>query len=884
MEYYRQDINDLYSKFNSSEKGLTKKRAKIALAHYGKNELKQTKKVLPLHIFLNQFKSFIIYILIFAFIISLVLGFIHDNPQEKFDSFVDAGVIFAILIINAILGFVQEYKAEKSIEALNKLAGLKAKVIREGMPMTIDAINLVPGDIIILETGDKISADARIVETLSLETQESTLTGESLPVKKVVGTISKEVEISDMHNMLFSGTIVTKGKAKALVCSTGMKTQIGKIAKLIDEQEQGFTPLQIKLQKLGKGLGIMVLLIAIIIFITGVLKGEGVEKMFMAAIALAVAAVPEGLPAVVTISLALGVQRMIKRNALVRKLPSVETLGSTNVICTDKTGTLTKNEMTVKKIFVNSEVVEVTGAGYEINGKFSKDPKQFEMLLKCGALCNDAMLNHTVIGDPTEGALIVSAAKGGIIKKELVKDSLRVNELPFDSERKMMSVVYKSETEKMMYTKGASENVLKCCTHILINGYIEKLDNKLRDEIIEQNHKFAKEALRVLGFAYKQVDGAEIKEDGLIFLGLQAMMDPPRPEAKVAIQKCNSAGIRVIMITGDHQETALAIAKELGIVGKSVTGKEIEKMDLDKQVDEIGVYARVNPEHKFKIVKALQNKGYVVAMTGDGVNDAPALKKAEIGIAMGKSGTDVAKEASEMILTDDNFASIVNAVEEGRGVYDNIKHYVHYTLSSNISEVFVIFLAILIGWPLPLTAIQILWVNLLTDGLPAVALVGSKADKDIMTHKPRPKTQPIITKYNVVTMLSIAVVMTVATLSMFNKYKPIENLRYAQTITFTVLIITQMFNALNASSEIESVFKKGLFSNIYLILAIGLSVLMQVIIIYVPYFNTIFKIVPITLMDWMYIVSISLSVLIVGETIKLIRRKYLKDSVLSINE
>ncbi len=877
MRYYQAEIKELYKKFNSSVKGLSNKRAKIALAHFGKNEIKRTKKISPIKIFLSQFNSFIVYILIGAFLISLALGFMHETPQEKFDSYIDAGVIFAILIINAVLGFFQEFRAEKSIEALKKLASLQAFVKREGVTKKIDAALLVPGDIIILETGEKVPADARLIETHSLEAQEAALTGESLPVIKDEKIIKRKTEIADQKNMVFSGTILTKGRGKAIVCATGRHTQIGKIAKLIEEQKATETPLQHKLEQLGKWLGLMVLLIVFIVFSVGVLKGVNIEQMFMAAIALAVAAVPEGLAAVVTISLALGIQRMIRKNALVRKLPSVETLGSTTVICSDKTGTLTKNEMTVKKIFTNNEVIDVSGTGYEIKGKFSKNPKDFELLLKCGVMCNDAIVHDTVIGDPTEGALIISAAKANLRKKQLLRKNPRIHEIPFDSERKMMSTIHKEGKRRTIYTKGAPENVLKKCTHIMIKGYVEELNKEKRDKILEQNQKFAHQALRVLGFAYKKLSHKHAEEKGLIFLGLQAMIDPPRQEDKLAIKQCRKAGIKVVMITGDHKETAVAIAKELGIRGKAITGEEITSIkNLKEHVQEIGVYARVNPEHKLKIVKALQAKGHVVAMTGDGVNDAPALKKAEIGIAMGITGTDVAKEASEMILTDDNFSSIVNAVEEGRGIYNNIKNYVKYTLSSNLSEVMVIFLAILFNWPLPLTAIQILWINLLTDGLPAVALVSNKADKNIMRFKPRPKKEPIITNYDKWVMIGIAIVMTIASLGMFYKYTPDFNIHYAQTIVFTVLIITQMFNALNASSETESVFKKGLLSNIYLILAISLSIGMQVAIIYVPVLAKLFKVVPLTGMDWLYITIVSSSILILGESVKLIRRKNLK--------
>ncbi len=837
MKDYQIELPELYKKFNSSPKGLNNNRAKIALGHYGRNELVKTKQISALTIFLNQFKSFIIYILLAAFFISLALGYIHQDPQDKFDSYVDAGVIFAILIVNAILGFLQEYKAEKSIEALKKLTGLKAKVIRNGITHEIDAALLVPGDIIVLETGEKVPADARMIEIYALETQEAVLTGESTPVSKTLSTIKSEVDVVDRKNMIFSGTIITRGRGKALVCSTGMKTQIGKIAKLIQEQEPEMTPLQMKLQQLGTRIGILVLAVAAIVFLTGWLKGAGVEEIAMSAIALAVAAVPEGLPAVVTISLALGVQRMIKKNALIRKLHSVETLGSTTVICSDKTGTLTKNEMTVRKIFANNELIEVSGAGYDQYGKFSKDPKQFELLLKCGALCNDAILNDTLIGDPTEGALIVSAAKAGLVKKKLEDDNPRLDENPFDSERKMMSTTHRADKIRTMYTKGAPERVLNCCKSILINGRIEVLDAKIKETILQENEKLANEALRVLGFAYKELD-CDTKEEDLIFLGLQAMIDPPREEVKLAIKKCRSAGIKVVMITGDHKDTAVAIANELGIHGKAITGAELDKItNLESVVDDIAVYARVNPEHKFKIVTALQARGHVVAMTGDGVNDAPALKKAEIGIAMGITGTDVAKEASGMILVDDNFASIVNAVEEGRGTYDNIRKYFAFLISGNTAEVLIVFLGLIFGLPLPLTAKQILLINLVTDGLPAVALSADPFEPNAMSRKPRRQDEPIYTKMNAF-ILYYPIVLTITALSVFSVYYFGENsLLRAQTAAFIIIGMFELYQAFTCRSIIYPLLKIGVFKNKYLILAAASSFALIASLVLIPSFG-----------------------------------------------
>ncbi len=881
MKFYQSNIESLYKKFQSSSEGISNKRAKIALAHYGKNEIKRTKQTSPLKIFLSQFNSFIVYILIGAFLISLILAFLYENQTDKFDSYVDAAVIGIILLLNAILGFFQEYKAEKSIEALKKLTGLQANVLREGIATKIDASLLVPGDVILLETGEKIPADSRIMEAISLEAQEGTLTGESTPVKKISETLKTDLEIADQKNMIFSGTILTRGRGKAIVCATGKSTQIGKIAQLIENQEITRTPLQDKLKQLGKWMGILVLAVVAIVFIIGVLKGTPLEEMFITAIALAVAAVPEGLAAVVTISLALGVQRMIKKNVLIRKLPSVETLGSTTVICSDKTGTLTKNEMTVQKIYANNEEIDVTGIGYDQDGKFSSNPENFKLLLKCGVLCNDAILNGGVLGDPTEGALIVSAAKAGIIKSKLDKKYARISEIPFDSERKMMSTTHKENGKDIMYTKGAPENVVNKCSRIMVNGDIRKLTGDDRLNIEKHNKHFANKALRVLGFAFKEVNGNYNEED-LIFIGLQAMIDPPREEVKIAIEKCKKAGIKVVMITGDHIDTAIAIARELNIEGKAVTGMDLENTaNLEKEVEHIGVYARVNPEHKFRIVKALQTHGHVVAMTGDGVNDAPALKRAEIGIAMGIAGTDVAKEASEMILTDDNFNSIVNAVEEGRGIYNNIKKFVFYLVSSNLGEVLTIFLAMIIGFYdetgriiVPLVAVQILWINLLTDGLPALALGIDEPDSNIMEKKPRSKNEHLMTTYNIITMTSIALLMMIITLTIFNKSNPSINAKYAQTMAFTTLMMLQMFNVLNSTSENESIFKKGIFSNRWLWVAIICSISLQLAIIYIPIMAKLFKVVKLTFNDWIFITLASSSVLVLAEIIKLIMRKH----------
>jgi len=856
-------IEVVFKELNTRKEGLAEKEAEARLKKYGYNEIKEAKKISPIKIFLQQFNSAVVYILIAALIISLFIG-------ER----IDAIVIGVILILNALFGFYQEYRAEKSIEALKKLASLKATVIRQGKEKEIDAKLLVPGDIIKLTEGDKIPADSRVFELANLQTQEATLTGESTPVKKELKILPEKTVLADRINMIFSGTIITSGKGKAIVTGTGMSSEFGKIAKLIEETEPEKTPLQKKLNQLGKWLGILTVIVSVIVFLGGILKGGDITEFFIIAVALAVAAIPEGLPAVVTIGLSIGSRRMVKRNALIRKLPSVETLGSTTVICSDKTGTLTKNEMTVKKIYTNGKIIDATGSGYDKKGEFlfndkKIDTKEIELLLKIGALNNDASLTDgNVIGDPTEASLIVSAAKAGLKKEDLEKKHKRIDEIPFSSERKIMTTIHNFNSERLAFVKGAPEVVLKLCNSIYENGKIKKLTEKKKQEILQINQEFGNNALRVLGFAFKTVMSKDRIEKNLTFVGLQGMIDPPREEVKEAIRKCNKAGIKVIMITGDHEITARAIGKEIGLEGKSMTGQELEKIkDLEKIVEDIVIYARVNPEHKIKIVDALKKKGHIVAMTGDGVNDAPALKKADIGIGMGITGTDVSKEASDMILTDDNFTSIVNAVEEGRGIYDNIKKFVEYLLSSNLGEILTLFIAIMLGFPLPLIAIMILWINLVTDGLPALALSVDPSDPNIMERKPRNPKEKIISNPIIVRMFIVGITMMIGTLVVFKIYNPEQNLVYAQTMAFSTLMLYQMFNVLNCRSESNSLFKIGIFTNMKLWGAILISILMQILVIHSP-LSTFFKTVPLTLMDWVYVVLVSSTVLIVVEIYK----------------
>ncbi len=880
-EWYSKSIEETLSLLTTKPEGLSKTEAVERIKQYGYNEIREAKRINPIIIFLRQFKSLLVYILLGAVIISFFLK-----------EYVDAYVVLGILLFNAIFGFIQEYRAEKSIAALKKLASLKAKVMRENTIHEIDARELVPGDIILLEEGDKIPADARVIESIHLKTQEAALTGESNSVQKETKEIEKAIALGDQKNIVFAGTVITSGRGKAVVTMTGMETQIGKIAKLIEEAEEIATPLQKSLDKIGKILGIGTILVCLLIFGLAVFKGEALLPAFLAAVALAVAAVPEGLPAVITITLAVGVQRMIKKNALIRKLPSVETLGCTTVICTDKTGTLTKNEMTVRQIYANGKAIEVTGIGYKTEGDFfihgqKIDPKEVSFILKIGTLNNNAALdNEKVIGDPTEGCLLVSAAKAGLQRETLQKEEPRVEEIIFDSQRKRMSTIHTVGTKTVMYTKGAPDIVLHLCAKILMNGKVRTMTEKDKKKIIEANKNFSSCALRVLAFAYKEFSTkktnntkgsngqqyTEADEKDLIFVGLQGMIDPPRQEAKEAILRCKNAGIRVIMITGDHEDTAKAIGAELGLGTRVMNGKELEtRANLDDVIEHIDIYARVNPEHKLKIVEALQKSGHVVAMTGDGVNDAPALKKADIGIAMGITGTDVSKEASAMILTDDNFTSIVNAVEEGRGIYGNIKKYFGFLLSGNISEVLIVFLITLFGFPLPLIATQILLINLVTDGFPALALSIDPYEPELMKQKPRKRNEKLyrgLAPY----LVYYPIIMTIAAVSVFSYFFLHEgNLIKAQTMTFLLISVFELFQAFSCRSTIHHAHHVGLFRNPYLLLAIGASSLVLAMVIYVPSLQPLFGTVALSWMEVATIVVISFSGYVVIETTKAIR-------------
>ena len=820
---------------DTMKKGLSESEARKRLLEYGENEIAETKES-NFIIFLRQFKSPLIIILIAACIVSFFIGEI-----------LDAVVIIGIVILNSVIGFQQERKAEKAIEALKKLTAPEAVVMRDGKIKTIPASKLVPGDIILLDSGKKISADCKITKSKNLEVDESMLTGESVPVRKADG------------DKIFSGTIVTYGHCEAIVTETGMNTEIGKISKMVETQKK--TILQQRLDILSKQLGIIVIGICAIIFIIGFLRNIGLLEIFLISIALAVAAIPEGLPVITTITLALGVQRMAKKNAIVRRLPSVETLGCTTIICTDKTGTLTQNKMILKAFYTNNHLVKIQNIK-EIDKLYENTRDNIRLLLKVGALCNDSNIETiedkiNIIGNPMEGELKISANELGINFGEE-----RINELPFDSKRKCMTTIHKVNNKIFACTKGAPEVILEKCKFILKNGKVNKLIDK--KEILDANQSLA-EGMRVIGFAYRKLKNYDEKVDiekdiekNMVFIGLAAFIDPPRPEVKQAIEDCRRAGIKVVMITGDQKNTAIHIGKELGLYveGDSVlTGEEINKYN-DKEFSEIienvSIYARVFPEHKMRIIDTLKKKNYITAMIGDGVNDAPALRKSDIGVSVG-SGTDVAKESSDIVLADNNFATIVHAVEEGRGIYDNIKKSINFLLSTNIAEILVILFSLVIGLPTPLLPIQILWINMVTDSLPALAL-GIDPFGDMMSKKPRDKKEKILTQKSLRFIGIVGCAVAIITLGLF--YNAVSNLNHARTIAFTSMVVLEMVVALILSNFFKNNGNGKMF-NKKLILAIAIAIVLQIAIIYLPFFNSVFSTVALTLADWALIAIIS---------------------------
>jgi Ca2+-transporting ATPase len=842
---------------------------------------------------LSQFQDFLVLILIGASLVSALIGEVTDSV-----------VIILIVVLNATLGVVQEFKANKALEALKKMAAPEAKVIRDGKIIEIPARELVPGDLVILEAGNYVPADLRLVESVNLKIEEASLTGESVPVEKNAEIVfNNDVPLGDRSNSAFMSTVVTYGRGKGIVVETGMNTEIGLIAEMLESYEEESTPLQKKLAELGKILGIASLAICGIVFILGLIRGVPILEMFMTAVSLAVAAIPEGLPAIVTIVLALGMQRMVKRHSIIKKLHAVETLGSTTVICSDKTGTLTQNEMTAQKVFVNGNVYSISGEGYKTQGEFTLNGKTIDpladpdlkMLLTIGALCNDAKLEESgsdgdktcrIIGDPTEGCLVVGAAKACMCLEELNKSRPRLQEIPFDSDRKRMTTFHPYEDGYIACIKGAPDVMLNLSNRILKNGEILDLTEADREQILEINHEMASQALRVLAFAFKLENELpkdpkpeEVEKD-MIFVGLVGMIDPARPEAKEAIEICKQAGIRPVMITGDYKDTAEAIARDLGMLdetSKVLTGTDLDAMSDEELVavaDQVSVYARVSPVHKLRIVEAIKQNNHIVAMTGDGVNDAPALKKADIGVAMGITGTDVAKETADMILTDDNFASIVAAVEEGRVIYANIRKFIFFLLSCNIAEILIIFVAMLVGLPIPLKPIQLLWLNLLTDAFPALALGMEAKEPDIMEKPPRNPNEPIMDHRMKVQIAIQSIFMTMAVLGVFTfALNTSSNLQVAQTYAFATLIFSELLRAYTSRSETLSVFKIGVFSNKYMVGGTFISFLLLLLVIYVPALREIFDTVKLSIYDWDIIVLFGMIPFIAAEVSKIFLRK-----------
>ena len=888
ISWWEPDIEEIARKLGADTGvGISHEEAKKRLLEFGPNQLEEKKGPSALSIFLEQFSDFIIWVLIGA---ALVSGFLKE--------WIDAAAIIGIVIINAILGFIQEYRAEKSLAALKKLTSPTSKVMRGGERVVVPSSQIVSGDVIELEAGDNVPGDSRLFWiTGNFTVNEASLTGESTPVSKGTDVLAgADIGLADRANMVFMGTSIAYGKAKALVVETGMNTELGKIAGMIEGINSLDTPLQRKLEEFGKWIVYLCFALVGLVFVLGLWRGGKLIDMFLTAVSLAVAAIPEGLPAVVTIALALGVQRMAKRHALIRKLPSVETLGSATVICSDKTGTLTKNEMTVKTVATVSYPFEVTGIGYDKNGEFLIDNKSFDIgnypdlkkCLVCGCLCNGAEFvpaEKRIIGDPTEAAILVSAAKAGFDKKYLEKEYEFVEEIPFDSERKMMTMARRHNGKNFIFVKGAPDVLLSNCTSVEDRGLARLMTESDIKKINSINNDLALKAMRVLAVAYRELDclpskleAADLERD-LIFSGLIAMIDPARPEVKEAIEKCKAAGIRTVMITGDHKNTAIAIAKELGFFNedsKALSGEELDRIsdaELSEIVGKVTVYGRVSPEHKLRIVRRLRHHGEIVAMTGDGVNDAPAVKEADIGVAMGITGTDVTKEVSDMVITDDNFASIVAAVEEGRGIYDNIKKFIHYLLSCNAGEILVMLVSTLMGLPVPLLPVQILWVNLITDGLPALALGVDPVNPDVMRRPPRSPDEKVVTRKRAVLMLVQGVFIAACSLLAFCFVLEKEGLGRARTAAFVVLSCTQLFHAFNCRSMSESIFKLGIFTNKKLVAAALISFFLQMVVVYIPFLQVIFKTQALGVFDWLLVVMISSLPLWAMEIAKLINKK-----------
>ncbi len=889
--FYQMQVDELFHTLGSDKNGLSLEEVNKRQQKFGKNEIQKEKKQPLIFLFFKQFKDFLTYLLLAATLISLILG-----------EYIEAGAMIGIALLSATLGFIQDYKANQAISALQKMSAPTARVVRGGKEFRIAAKDLVPGDIVILEAGDIVPADCRIIESYDLEIDEASLTGESIPSKKESREISKIVPVPDQHNMAFMSCPVTHGKAKCIVVSIGMQTEIGKIAESIQSAEETPVPLQVKFKKMAKQIGYAVMILVGLVFILTILRSQAenitaeIPELLVFALSLAVAAIPNSLPAIVTISLALGAKVLAKKKMIIKRLHSTESLGSATIICTDKTGTLTKNQMTVKRIFFEGKTIDVSGNGYDPVGEFTLegkkyDPKNAELLFRIGYLCNNAKLvqeegKFSIVGDPTEGSLIVLGQKAKL-QSNFETHFKFVKELPFDSERKMMSVVFENlkHNKREAYVKGAPDILLERCNRMYENGKIRKITPKDITQIQLINQQYASDAQRVLALAYKEVKVqkdykiTEI-EKNLVFVGLVGMIDPPREEVKEAVKKCKNAGIQVMMITGDHSITAMAVAKEIGLYEDNdlvISGSDLDKMsesELERNIDRIRILARALPIQKLRIVNALQKKNHIVAMTGDGVNDAPALKQADIGIAMGITGTEVAKEVSNAILVDDNFATIVNAVSEGRNIYDKIIKSTRYLLSCNAGEIIIVLISILFSLPLPMLPLQLLLMNLVTDGLPALALGTEPGDKNIMSKPPRdPKSNPIEKRMFFLIVL-FGLIMGALTFVIF-KHKLIStgNLDYARTMTFTALVMLEMF-AVFASRTFTPFGRLNPFSNKWLLFGVCSSILIQLVIVYWAPMQVIFDTVALSLFDWIILLALGM----IGYLIMEFSKFFLKSS------
>jgi Ca2+-transporting ATPase len=901
LSWHSKEKEQVLQDLQSGSEGLSVEKVDLKRQEFGYNELKERKRASALQIFFSQFKNTFTLMLVAAIVISVVLGWyeaeaLHDG-RLTFETFVDGIAIGAIVILNSVIGFVQEYRSEKAIEALKKLTTPRARVIRGGKEQQVQARELVPGDVLLLEAGDRIPADARLLEVVDLRIDEAVLTGESNPVDKRIDVLGTDTPVADRKNMVFTGTDVVNGRGKAVVTSTGMDTEFGKISEMVQTVEKEEIPLKRKLDKFAKKIGIIVVMAAATIIVISLIRNGTIEiSLLLTAVALAVSAVPEGLPAVVTVTLALGAKELSKRNAVVRRLASVETLGSTTIICSDKTGTLTRGEMTVRKIFLGGKVIEVTGSGYEPVGEFKiegspvsiVEQEDLGLLLRIGALCNNSSLDgSSVIGDPTEGALVVAASKSDMKLDELKKQFPRLAEIPFSSNRRLMTTVHDTPSESQVaYVKGSPETVLGLCKLVRWDGKTRRLSDQLKRELLGRNEEMANQALRVLGLAYRELSSAmssyveKSVEKDLVFVGLVGMIDPPRDEAKEAVSLCEKARIRVVMITGDHKLTAVTVARELGILKTelAITGDELEARsdeEFESIVEDVRVYARVSPEHKQRIVKALKKRGHVVAMTGDGVNDAPAVKQADIGVAMGITGTDVTKESSDMVLADDNFATIVNAVRGGRVIYDNIRKFVRFLIALNFTELILIGSFALIGLPIPLLPVMILWLNLVTDGPPAMALSVDPPNDDVMLRPPRSPKEGVLHGNLVFILASTFVQLIVEIVAFWFGFGFQGSLDKARTLVFVVACFYELVVIWNCRSESRHAFRVGFLNNKALLAAVAVSVLSTLAVVYVPAFQFLFQTVFLDLADLGVAVGLSLAGLLLAPEV-LFRRKSTK--------